>query len=112
MARKTEGISSYGAMKRLGIGDQPKADNKSRSLYSWKAARTSDPNTIDTDYYPGSYDIESDFLAPAEEFPVPDELPSLPLEFSDQFQSMDPPGDILSAASCSDGSACCWSPRS
>lgn len=111
---------------------------------------------------------------------MPDELPSLPLEFSDQFQSMDPPGDILSAgslgfslgnwqefslnqficpvsnlsiclnfpeqalvrtvlvenysqhqrnfeassveniptsvcaftASCSDGSACCWSPRS
>ncbi|XP_042759146.1 uncharacterized protein LOC122198540 isoform X3 [Panthera leo] len=42
MARKTEGISSYGAMKRLGIGDQPKADNKSRSLYSWKAARTSE----------------------------------------------------------------------
>ncbi|XP_047732124.1 protocadherin Fat 1-like [Prionailurus viverrinus] len=76
-------------MKRLGIGDQPKADNKLRSLYSWKAARTS-----------------------AEEFPVPDELPSLPLEFSDQFQSMDPPGDILSAASCSDVSACCWSPRS
>ncbi|XP_058145854.1 LOW QUALITY PROTEIN: protocadherin Fat 1 [Dasypus novemcinctus] len=55
---------------------------------------SADPNAIDTDYYPGGYDIESDFPPPPEDFPAPDELPPLPPEFSDQFESMRPPGDV------------------
>lgn len=30
-----------------------------------------DPNAIDTDYYPGGYDIESDFPPPPDDFPAP-----------------------------------------
>ncbi|KAF3820473.1 hypothetical protein GH733_013649 [Mirounga leonina] len=64
---------------------------------SFKKGTKADPNTIDTDYDPGGYDIVSDFLPPAEEFPVPDELPSLPPEFGDQFQSIDLSRDMLAA---------------
>ncbi|XP_043826311.1 protocadherin Fat 1 isoform X3 [Dromiciops gliroides] len=53
-----------------------------------------DPSAIDTDYYPGGYDIESDFPPPPEDFPAPDELPPLPPEFSDQFESIQPPKDM------------------
>ncbi|XP_069049414.1 protocadherin Fat 1 isoform X3 [Lepisosteus oculatus] len=52
----------------------------------------SDPNVIDTDYYPGGYDIESDFPPPPEDFPVRDELPPLP-EYADQYETVQPPGD-------------------
>lgn len=60
---------------------------------------SADPNAIDTDYYPGGYDIESDFPPPPEDFPVPDELPPLPPEFSDQFESIHPPRDMPAAGS-------------
>ncbi|XP_029442811.1 protocadherin Fat 1 isoform X2 [Rhinatrema bivittatum] len=53
-----------------------------------------DPNAIDTDYYPGGYDIESDFPPPPDDFPVPDELPPLPPEYSEQFDSLQPPRDM------------------
>lgn len=53
-----------------------------------------DPNSIDTDYYPGGYDIDSDFPPPPDDFPAPDELPPLPPEFSDQFECIHPPGDM------------------
>ncbi|XP_068134762.1 protocadherin Fat 1 isoform X2 [Hyperolius riggenbachi] len=49
-----------------------------------------DPNVIDTDYYPGGYDIENDFPPPPEDFPLPDELPPLPPEYSEQADSMQP----------------------
>lgn len=58
-----------------------------------------DPNSIDTDYYPGGYDIESDFPPPPEDFPAPDELPPLPPEFSDQFESIHPPRDMPATGS-------------
>uniref|UniRef100_A0A8C9UTT2 FAT atypical cadherin 1 n=1 Tax=Spermophilus dauricus TaxID=99837 RepID=A0A8C9UTT2_SPEDA len=60
---------------------------------------SADPNAIDTDYYPGGYDIESDFPPPPEDFPAPDELPPLPPEFSDQFESIHPPRDMPAADS-------------
>nr|KAF6460308.1 FAT atypical cadherin 1 [Molossus molossus] len=60
---------------------------------------SADPNSIDTDYYPGGYDIESDFPPPPEDFPAPDELPPLPPEFSDQFESIHPPRDMPATGS-------------
>uniref|UniRef100_A0A2I3SRM1 FAT atypical cadherin 1 n=1 Tax=Pan troglodytes TaxID=9598 RepID=A0A2I3SRM1_PANTR len=60
---------------------------------------SADPNAIDTDYYPGGYDIESDFPPPPEDFPAADELPPLPPEFSDQFESIHPPRDMPAAGS-------------
>lgn len=60
---------------------------------------SADPHSIDTDYYPGGYDIESDFPPPPEDFPAPDELPPLPPEFSDQFESIHPPRDMPAAGS-------------
>ncbi|XP_077135758.1 protocadherin Fat 1 isoform X2 [Ranitomeya variabilis] len=58
-----------------------------------------DPNAIDTDYYPGGYDIESDFPPPPEDFPLPDELPPLPPEFAEQFDSMQPPREMVTIGS-------------
>ncbi|CAM5108710.1 unnamed protein product [Eretmochelys imbricata] len=58
-----------------------------------------DPNAIDTDYYPGGYDIESDFPPPPDDFPAPDELPPLPPEYSDQFESIQPPRDMPAVSS-------------
>lgn len=60
---------------------------------------SADPNAIDTDYYPGGYDIESDFPPPPEDFPAADELPPLPPEFGDQFESIHPPRDMPAAGS-------------
>uniref|UniRef100_A0A8C4RJA1 EGF-like domain-containing protein n=1 Tax=Erpetoichthys calabaricus TaxID=27687 RepID=A0A8C4RJA1_ERPCA len=57
-----------------------------------------DPNVIDTDYYPGGYDIESDFPPPPDDFPLHDELPPLP-EYDDQFESAPPVRDLSSAGS-------------
>ncbi|XP_061882625.1 protocadherin Fat 1a isoform X3 [Entelurus aequoreus] len=37
-----------------------------------------DPSAMDTDYYPGGYDIESDFPPPPEDFPSGDDLPPPP----------------------------------
>nr|XP_033799788.1 protocadherin Fat 1 isoform X2 [Geotrypetes seraphini] len=53
-----------------------------------------DPNAIDTDYYPGGYDIENDFPPPPDDFPAPDELPPLPPEYSEQFDSIQPSRDM------------------
>ncbi|XP_058883158.1 protocadherin Fat 1-like isoform X5 [Acipenser ruthenus] len=57
-----------------------------------------DPNAIDTDYYPGGYDIESDFPPPPDDFPVHEELPPLP-EYNDQFESIQHPRDRPTAGS-------------
>ncbi|KAM3624275.1 uncharacterized protein V6R79_021361 [Siganus canaliculatus] len=53
----------------------------------------SDPSAIDTDYYPGGYDIESDFPPPPEDFPVNDDLPPPPLpEYGDRCDTLRPAG--------------------
>lgn len=55
-----------------------------------------DPNAIDTDYYPGGFDIESDFPPPPEDFPVNDDLPPPPLpEYSDRCDTLRPLGRDL-----------------
>lgn len=54
------------------------------------APHYTDPHVIDTDYYPGGYDIENDFPPPPEDFPLPDELPPLPPEYNEQADSMQP----------------------
>ncbi|XP_041711685.2 protocadherin Fat 1a isoform X3 [Coregonus clupeaformis] len=52
----------------------------------------SDQNAIDTDYYPGGYDIESDFPPPPEHFPAHDDLPPPPLpEYGDRYDTLEPP---------------------
>ncbi|XP_069487651.1 protocadherin Fat 1 isoform X1 [Ambystoma mexicanum] len=53
-----------------------------------------DPNGIDSDYYPGGYDIESDFPPPPDDFSAPDELPPLPPEYSDQFDVVESHRDM------------------
>ncbi|XP_061441071.1 protocadherin Fat 1 isoform X1 [Rhineura floridana] len=58
-----------------------------------------DPNSIDADYYPGGYDIESDFPPPPDDFPVPDDLPPLPPEYSDQFDSIQQSRDMSAVGS-------------
>ncbi|XP_045444888.1 protocadherin Fat 1 isoform X1 [Pipistrellus kuhlii] len=57
---------------------------------------SADPGSLDTDYYPGGYDIESDFPPPPpEDFPAPDDElpPPLPPDFSDRFEPLHPPRD-------------------
>ncbi|XP_036407043.1 protocadherin Fat 1-like isoform X2 [Megalops cyprinoides] len=53
----------------------------------------SDPDVLDTDYYPGGFDIENDFMPPLDNFPIQDELPPLP-EHSDQYDTLRPPRDL------------------
>ncbi|XP_057698824.1 protocadherin Fat 1a isoform X1 [Corythoichthys intestinalis] len=57
------------------------ADSPPATLYS-------DPSAMDTDYYPGGYDIESDFPPPPDDFPSGDELPPPPPpEYGDTLRS-------------------------
>lgn len=58
-----------------------------------------DPNSIDADYYPGGYDIESDFPPPPDDFPVPDDLPPLPPEYGDQLDSVQQPREMPAVGS-------------
>ncbi|XP_076001621.1 protocadherin Fat 1a isoform X2 [Genypterus blacodes] len=48
-----------------------------------------DPSAIDTDYYPGGFDIESDFPPPPEDFPASDDMlpPPLP-EYGDRCDTL------------------------
>lgn len=49
----------------------------------------SDPSAIDTDYYPGGFDIESDFPPPPEDFPANDDLPPPPVpEYGDTLRPL------------------------
>ncbi|XP_056442395.1 protocadherin Fat 1a isoform X2 [Gadus chalcogrammus] len=65
-------------------------------------------SALDTDYYPGGFDIESDFPPPPDHYPPGDELPPpppLPEYGPDRFDSLRPPGrDHLGAAPASPGS--------
>ncbi|KAJ8335912.1 hypothetical protein SKAU_G00392540 [Synaphobranchus kaupii] len=51
-----------------------------------------DPSALDTDYYPGGYDIESDFPPPPDDFPTHEELPPLP-DYGDRYDTLQPPRD-------------------
>lgn len=51
------------------------------------APQYNDPSAIDTDYYPGGFDIESDFPPPPEDFPANDDLPPLP-EYGDRCDTL------------------------
>lgn len=64
----------------------------------------SDPSAIDTDYYPGGFDIESDFPPPPEDFPANDDLPPPPLpEYGDRCDTLRPLGRDLDHAATSPG---------
>lgn len=64
----------------------------------------SDPNAIDTDYYPGGFDIESDFPPPPEDFPASEDLPPPPLpEYSERCDTLRPLGRNLDPAAGSPG---------
>uniref|UniRef100_A0AAY3ZWT0 FAT atypical cadherin 1 n=1 Tax=Denticeps clupeoides TaxID=299321 RepID=A0AAY3ZWT0_9TELE len=59
-----------------------------------------DPNVIDTDYYPGGYDIESDFPPPPDDFPAQEDLPPPPVpEFGDRYDTLQPPNRAVVAPS-------------
>ncbi|XP_036372790.1 protocadherin Fat 1a isoform X3 [Megalops cyprinoides] len=58
----------------------------------------SDPSILDTDYYPGGYDIESDFPPPPDDFPAHEELPPLP-DYGDRYETLQPPRDPAPPAS-------------
>lgn len=49
-----------------------------------------DPALLDTDYYPGGYDIESDFPPPPDDFPAHDDLPPPPPvpEYGDRYDTL------------------------
>ncbi|KAG9335984.1 hypothetical protein JZ751_003383 [Albula glossodonta] len=57
-----------------------------------------DPSILDTDYYPGGYDIESDFPPPPDDFPNHEELPPLP-DYGDRYETLQPPRDTPPPAS-------------
>lgn len=61
----------------------------------------SDPSAIDTDYYPGGFDIESDFPPPPEDFHANDDLPPPPLP---DYDSLRHPGKDLDRAAAGPGS--------
>ncbi|XP_069023029.1 protocadherin Fat 1a isoform X2 [Embiotoca jacksoni] len=60
----------------------------------------SDPSAIDTDYYPGGFDIESDFPPPPEDFHANDDLPPPPLpEYGDTLRPLGRDSDPAAAGS-------------
>lgn len=64
----------------------------------------SDQSCIDTDYYPGGFDIESDFHPPLEGFPANDDLPPTPLpEYSNRCDTLRPVGRDMNPAATSPG---------
>ncbi|XP_058496668.1 protocadherin Fat 1a isoform X5 [Solea solea] len=64
----------------------------------------SDPSAIDTDYYPGGFDIESDFPPPPEDFTANDDLPPPPLpEYADRCDTLGPQGRDLDPTPSSPG---------
>ncbi|XP_063314156.1 protocadherin Fat 1 isoform X2 [Pelobates fuscus] len=58
-----------------------------------------DPTAIETDYYPGGYDIETDFPPPPDDFTLPDELPPLPPAYTELFDSMQTPREMPNVGS-------------
>lgn len=59
----------------------------------------SDPSAIDTDYYPGGFDIESDFPPPPEDFPASEDLPPPPLpEYGDTLRPRGRSGGPVAAS--------------
>lgn len=62
------------------------------------------PNAMDTDYYPGGFDIDSDFPPPPEDFPANEDLPPPPLpEYGERCDTLRPLGRNLDPAAGSPG---------
>nr|XP_020476445.1 protocadherin Fat 1 isoform X3 [Monopterus albus] len=63
-----------------------------------------DLSAIDTDYYPGGLDIESDFPPPPEDFPANDDLPPPPLpEYGDRCDTLRALGRDLDPSAAGSG---------
>uniref|UniRef100_A0A672LHY1 Protocadherin Fat 1-like n=1 Tax=Sinocyclocheilus grahami TaxID=75366 RepID=A0A672LHY1_SINGR len=65
----------------------------------------SDPTLLDTDYYTGGYDIESDFPPPPDAFTSHDDLPPPPPvpEYGDRYGTLQPTTRALNSAPSSPG---------
>nr|AAO15696.1 protocadherin [Danio rerio] len=65
----------------------------------------SDPALLDTDYYPGGYDIESDLPPPPDDFPSHDDLPPPPPvpEYGDRYDTLQPASRGLNSTPSSPG---------
>lgn len=65
----------------------------------------SDPALLDTDYYPGGYDIESDFPPPPDVFPSHDDLPPPPPipEYGERYDTLQSATRALNSAPSSPG---------
>lgn len=61
-----------------GIQEFPQYEVVESPLATTGGGLYSDPSAMDTDYYPGGYDIESDFPPPPDDFPAHDDLPPPP----------------------------------
>uniref|UniRef100_A0A673FKX3 FAT atypical cadherin 1a n=1 Tax=Sinocyclocheilus rhinocerous TaxID=307959 RepID=A0A673FKX3_9TELE len=65
----------------------------------------SDPALLDTDYYPGGYDIENDFPPPPDDFPSHDDLPPPPPVpvYGERYDTLQPATQALNSAPSSPG---------
>uniref|UniRef100_A0A8C1G616 FAT atypical cadherin 1a n=1 Tax=Cyprinus carpio TaxID=7962 RepID=A0A8C1G616_CYPCA len=65
----------------------------------------SDPALLDTDYYPGGYDIENDFPPPPDNFPSHDDLPPPPPvpEYGERYDTLQPTTRALNSTPSSPG---------
>lgn len=63
-----------------------------------------DQSAIDTDYYPGGFDIESDFPPPPDDFPPGDDLPPLPPPVPDYGDTLRPARHATASGASSPGS--------
>lgn len=63
-----------------------------------------DQSAIDTDYYPGGFDIESDFPPPPDDFPPGDDLPPLPPPVPDYGDTLRPARHAAASGASSPGS--------
>ncbi|XP_065110593.1 protocadherin Fat 1a isoform X2 [Paramisgurnus dabryanus] len=64
-----------------------------------------DPALLDTDYYPGGYDIESDFPPPPDDFPSHDDLPPPPPvpEYGERYDTLQSATRALNSTPSSPG---------
>ncbi|XP_063075464.1 protocadherin Fat 1a isoform X1 [Engraulis encrasicolus] len=82
-----------------GIQEFPQYEVVESPLATTGTGLYSDPSAMDTDYYPGGYDIESDFPPPPDDFPAHDDLPPpppLPLlpapDYGEPYDTLQTPG--------------------
>ncbi|XP_048119302.1 protocadherin Fat 1a isoform X8 [Alosa alosa] len=79
-----------------GIQEFPQYEVVESPLATTGAGLYSDPSAMDTDYYPGGYDIESDFPPPPDDFPAHDDLPPPPplpaADYGEPYDTLQAPG--------------------